>query len=63
MFNSFVSFKLRLKIRGQNVCLKSKDLLSAMFNSLHSLGVYNHWIGLVDWTGGVDYWTQFFHYV
>ena len=19
--------------------------------------VYNHWIGLVDWTGGLDWWT------
>ena len=22
--------------------------------------VYNHWTGLVDWTGGLDYWTQVF---
>ena len=20
--------------------------------------VYNHWTGLVDWTGGMDYWTR-----
>ena len=22
--------------------------------------VYNHWTGLVDWTSGLDYWTQVF---
>ena len=20
--------------------------------------VYNHWTGLVDWTGGLDWWTD-----
>ena len=22
------------------------------------LAVYNHWTGLVDWTGGLDWWTD-----
>jgi len=22
--------------------------------------VYYHWTGLVDWTGGLDYWTPLF---
>ena len=22
------------------------------------LAVYNHWTGLVDWTGGRDWWTD-----
>jgi len=22
--------------------------------------VYNHWTGLVDWTGGLDRWTDIF---
>ena len=25
--------------------------------------VYNHWTGLVDWTSGLDWWTQFFLFV
>ena len=23
--------------------------------------VYNHWTGLVDWTGGLDWWTDIFY--
>ena len=22
------------------------------------LAIYNHWTGLVDWTGGLDWWTD-----
>ena len=22
------------------------------------MAVYNHWTGLVDWTGGLDWWTD-----
>ena len=27
-------------------------------NYANATAVYNHWTGLVDWTGRMDYWTR-----
>ena len=38
-------------------------MLVELVKSLHDnikTAVYNHWTGLVDWTGGMHYWTQVF---
>ena len=39
---------------GQNNVL---DLLQTLNAGLPK-AVYNHWTGLVDWTGGLDWWTD-----
>ena len=36
----------------------SLKLSHCVSKRLFAKAVYNHWTGLVDWTGGLDWWTD-----
>ena len=38
--------------------LKTRHDESRKYSPEQIRAVYNHWTGLVDWTGGLDWWTD-----
>ena len=43
------------------VLVVSNSYLSFTDGCITLMTVYNRWTGLVDWTSGLDYWTEDFH--
>ena len=55
--------QLEVVLKGNHTQIPQKyahKLVSAYPQSVASgiMAVYNHWTGLVDWTGGLDWWTD-----
>ena len=51
------------KYLGRRYNAQRRDNLLALANRGYSSSrrvVYNHWSGLVDWTSGLDWWTNIF---
>ena len=50
---------VRVTVKSQTDIQPSLVLTSAKkAMKLAPPAIYNHWTGLVDWTGGLDWWTD-----
>ena len=47
----------RVKLKGRKRGLGETSTIS-IFLMVAATAVYNHWTGLVDWAGGLDWWTD-----
>ena len=61
-FPSWLGKQLDTGRCNRPVCLNCpcthSQTLESDYNYLSLSGVTNHWTGLLDWTSGLDYWTQ-----